>query len=327
MSTMTITESVRALALEALPPVSVAKELQESLCAILERYRSWKDPLSKKLFAWGVEVISLDLKGDNFSPQAQERALILADELARKILINPFDNSSLTEPMLDRERWVWEKSMLDDVRTLTPNSPFTNKPFDVTPHHFAWDIIDWTALFQMNGASRGKVEKLESKRAAPNTEVVSAQAVSVEERATRVIEYQAKAFIVTLNQLTDQTQKLNATIDECAKTMEAFEAAQAKLAKQEAERALATATAHVESVTATIAANDKVRSAEVQVLNNNIQDLSTRYTQRTEESNARQRRVEALENRVAAQDRTIANLSGEVNHLRHKGRGSDCIIC
>lgn len=331
MATMTITDSVQTFSFEALPTVTAAQELQESLTAILEKYKGWKDPLSKKLFAWGVDVISLDLEGNGWSSQAQAKAMCLADDLARKILVNPLDDSPLTKPMIDRGRWIWDKWMLDDFRRLAPKagSPFTNQPFDVTPHHFAWDVIEWTALFQMDSASQGKAEIVESKRAATNTEVVSTEEESVEDRAVAIASYQTRAFVYVMNQLTKTIQNLQETADEAAKTMDAFKKAQDKLSKQQAAHAEVRAKAHVDKVDATIAANEKVNAARVTVLNNNNKDLNTRLTKRTEELTGAKKEIGTLKNHVASQDQTIANLSGQVNQLRNENRrrGIECVIC
>ncbi len=331
MATMTITDSVRTLSPQALPAVGVAQELQESLSTILEKYKDWKDPLSKKLFAWGVEVISLDLEGNEWSSQAQAKATSLADDLARKILVNPLDNSPLMKPLIDRGRWIWDKWMLDDFRRLAPTagSPFTNQPFDVAPHHFAWDVIEWTALFQMDGASHGNVEIVESKRAATTTEVVSAEEESVEDRAVEIASYQTRAFMFVINQLTEQNRSLKEAVDEAAKTFEAFKKAQDKLNKLHAARAEMRAKAHLDKVDTTIAANEKVNAARVTVLNNNNKDLDTRLTKKTEELTGAQKKIGTLETHISGQDRTIANLSGQVNDLRNANRrsGIDCVIC
>ncbi len=291
----------------------------EAICEILEKYKDWKDPLSKKLFAWGVDVISIDL--ERMSQTAiDQRVLGLADELASKILLNPLDHSPLVKPMLDRSLWVWEKESLDDYRYIAPkaNSPFDNKPFDVTPHHFALDILEWTRALPIDIHLLGKAERAENKQEAGALQVLIPREKQLGDQQLRFATYCIQALSFVTTQLKDQNAKLNDTIAQGTKRLEAFKDSVAQLARQEAERAEAAAKAHFDSVETTITANAKVHSTTVAVLNSSLQDTNHRLTKRTEELNASLGQVETLKQQVANQNQVIQDLSSTVNDLRNK---------
>lgn len=329
MATITTT-MVRLLPVVSFPLVQQEKSPEgcvRVLCDILEKYKEWKDPLSQKLFAWGVAVVSIDLEGTT-QAELDQGVISLADELASKVLRNPLDNSPLEKPMLDRGLWVWEKAALDDYRSIAPkaHSPFDNKPFDVMPHHFALDVMEWTSSLPVDIALKGRVEKVESKRAAgASQDLVSRDNPQARELRHATYCLQALAFVI--NQVRDENIKLNETISEGTRKIEAFKASVAQLAQQEAQRAAAAAQDHLDRVEARITASEQTHSATVAVLNSSLQDTSSRLSQRTQELNTSLGQAEALKERVAVQERRIQALGSEVNNLRNAPRPrKKCVI-
>lgn len=85
-----------------------------------EQFKIWSDPLSKKLFSWGIKLLAFGQWDDTIIK-------IHLNKLAKKIFINPLDGSSLESPVLERQ-WVWEEKALSDYQRLSPVSPFDQQP-------------------------------------------------------------------------------------------------------------------------------------------------------------------------------------------------------
>ncbi len=133
------------------------QQARDQLIDILDRYESWHDPFSERLFRWGVEILPSNLP-EGHIPSEEEIAYGAqkVDELTREILISPLDRAPLREPVLERQ-WLWERWQLEDFQTLFLLSPFDGMPFEeIQRHRFAEELLYWLQSLAENIPSSGE---------------------------------------------------------------------------------------------------------------------------------------------------------------------------
>jgi hypothetical protein len=147
--TITITETVRDIPIPlVLTPKNSANKALDKLATIFGKFSEWNDPLSQRVFSWGVstlEKIEDPAEEEAFIKLAMERT----DELMREILINPIDGQPLKEPVLEHT-WTWERWIHTDYRHLFNGiSPLDGGPMenDPPPHLFAQEMLQWAHRF------------------------------------------------------------------------------------------------------------------------------------------------------------------------------------
>lgn len=127
----------------AAPSDEMCQTQCDQLLAIFDRYASWEDRLSERIFTWGASACG--------SKTANELAGKIG-YLANQILVNPLNGIPLESPMLD-QGWVWEKWMLDEYKECCNQldqplvSPFTGKPFQEMKHAFVAEVMEWLQTF------------------------------------------------------------------------------------------------------------------------------------------------------------------------------------
>jgi hypothetical protein len=160
MKTKTITEETYVLNLNVIKETlndnqdssSISKIdyniFYDQLADIIEKNGEWKDTLSRQLLKWGFEVLSLEFP-ENIEFEMQTEANKRINDLLHKILINPLDQTTLEDPILEGD-WVWEKWMLDDYQesflqfSSKVISPFYGKEIEkIIPHTFAKEMLVW----------------------------------------------------------------------------------------------------------------------------------------------------------------------------------------
>lgn len=159
---MSLTVTVRSETIRLVRKPTFDAKVDE-LYAILDRYSTWEDPLSDRLFKWSNKLITQISYEAIQTEEGVTAANQMLEKLFRKILVNPLQpDRSLENPVLERDR-VWEKAEIESWRALTHMSPdpahHDRSPYDIAlqregrmgpeaPHSFAIDIMKWSRSLQ-----------------------------------------------------------------------------------------------------------------------------------------------------------------------------------
>jgi septal ring factor EnvC (AmiA/AmiB activator) len=140
MATITITTGPREYTLL----LQNSRSASQSLSAILGRYLPQNDQLSLRIHQWGRSVFILESSSQYTLDQKMQLASIKVNDLVTNILISPFDNTPLREPVIENGI-VWERTMYENFRRNCPTSPFVERQIlgNPVPHAFAEEMIKW----------------------------------------------------------------------------------------------------------------------------------------------------------------------------------------
>lgn len=144
-----------------LPPITkewTATSITELSKIILKNSKigQFEDYLSLEIFDWGDRMLKLySLEADESDEEVdleeiKFKVTTLVNQLVTNILIDPFTNSALENPVLEG-KWTWEASTLVHCKSLIspylpePRCPFEKIPFKSYPvvHSFALEMIQW----------------------------------------------------------------------------------------------------------------------------------------------------------------------------------------
>lgn len=109
---------------------------------ILERYKGWNDPLSKRLVRWGngVAEAAKTLKSE---PEEHLPAIVRGwQERLDQLMVNPITQNPLQDPVIERN-WTWERNIHTLYRSQFPLSPLDGQVMnsEPLPHLFAAELI------------------------------------------------------------------------------------------------------------------------------------------------------------------------------------------
>jgi hypothetical protein len=116
----------------------------DQLTLILYRYRSWEDPLSLRLFAWGARQL-FRLARLEEGTLSDEEVAAKVDRLLRTHLCNPMSQAPYERPVLER-KWTWERAALEEYAAWSGSnlSPFDGQPMTAPRvHFFACEMLAW----------------------------------------------------------------------------------------------------------------------------------------------------------------------------------------
>jgi len=337
MSTVTVTASAASSAHVHQTTTLILKlkpSLKESLvdsintlAQILDTYESWEDHLSLRLYEWGARVIEVAPK---FNKDTDANLKLKVDEyihvLMREILLNPLNGLPLKDPILDRE-WVWEKSMLDEYKTLSLLSPYDAKPINATVHLFAKAMLGWVQSLPYTSECLLKYSA-SPENASTSTNVTPSMQFS--EKVMLLMAYSRMAGVAMECQNhingTIQLKEAKRLLVQCRRdTEERIREATARAEKNAKEREdeINKNTASLEkSHKTTIAGVEKHYQTELGVASQNNKALQTKFTNS-------QNVVTQLSNRVATVEDLYKKAQAEVKRLRSEVDNMDsggCII-
>lgn len=111
----------------------------DRLEVILVKHKTQNDSVSVGALNWGQKTLRLARNSDfEVNEQILQRSLKRINTLLNKILVDSIDNSPLTNPLIDKDLYVWNKNHLLDV--FNGDASVLEH---VKPHTFAWQMSVW----------------------------------------------------------------------------------------------------------------------------------------------------------------------------------------
>lgn len=144
--TITITGTTPSYIPESIPDTSKGMpadlKVFDKLFKILEKYVSWDDILSNKIYDWSEEVIA-NFANKTITKEILDEARDQIEIIRNDILVDPlFKDNPLRNPVLVRE-WTMEESFLTRYRKQFCQSPFDFKLIEAKTHDLAIEIMAW----------------------------------------------------------------------------------------------------------------------------------------------------------------------------------------
>src|SRR3990167_5803812 len=108
--------------------VSAGTGLQRELFSLTKKFENWKDPLSQKLQKWSGEIVAMPLTPSTLIQESfKEKLTHQIHKLIENILIDPLTKAPFTSVLLDKQRWSFEKWMLEECKEIMRVSPFDKR--------------------------------------------------------------------------------------------------------------------------------------------------------------------------------------------------------
>lgn len=296
MATITVTRTAPAPV--PLPTVAYNVALGQ-LGQILDAHSTWRDPLSQRLFRWGAAVAAIDLSSPGALLVARARAFALLRELSA-ILVNPFDDSPLRDPVLDGDR-VWEGWMLRDYCRIAPGapSPYSGRPIQIRTHDFAVAMLRWLRSIQGE-----------------------APALAPQQGFGLPGYYQLLAGNVLLR---EQLEKTSSLLVRGTRGLEEVRAQAEQVAAQRAHQAEDRAAAHLEEVNQRIGVLERAGAAAIGIVRADLDAANHNLRQARAAQHQAENRAQGLAWREQNSAGRIAELERRVTDLQNADSGL-CII-
>lgn len=255
----------------------------DELTAILVDHESWDDPLSKRIFKWGAEVLQFDLTDERgFTEAFRSNVQKKINHLTREILVNPLDKAPLQKPILVDSEWVFEEWMYKDYIQFFDVSPFSRKPIkNVISHIFAEKMVQWAEtinvfILDFDFPSTSITVAQEQKDLmVVNGPIVLSQSALTGQAANSQLVAQSKMITYTIlaqNALLEKgLQLMRKEIEQSTQTVARFREQMQLMIRQEKALAEQQARAHEQALNQRINQIENTHGAVVNVLNSNIE--------------------------------------------------------
>lgn len=302
------------------------EQVLDELTAILVDYESWDDPLSKRIFKWGAEVLQFDLTDKReFTEVFRSNVEKRINHLVREILVNPLDKAPLKKPLLVDAEWVWEEWMYKDYVQFSAISPFNGNPMkDVVSHVFAEKMIQWAEAinlfildFDFSSTSITAVQEQKDLMIV-NGPVVLSQSAMTGQAANSQVVAQSKWITYTIlarnAQLEKQLQLMNKEIEHSTQTVEYFRKQMELMIQQEKALAVQHAQAHEQALNQRINQIENAHVAVIDTLNSSI-EAGFQQLKNTQE------KLELTEQNCRSKEEQIQNL-----FLEERRRAEDSML-
>jgi hypothetical protein len=307
------------------PHIFDCQEEIDKISDIMWAYKDWKDPLSKDMSRWGVDLFKLRDVPEN---ELVDAALHMVDTLQKKILVNPLDyvnHSPLEEPVLERQ-WTWEKSWLEKWPLLdgTGISPFDKLPMQATkPHFFAIKMLNWLhslpltsnqpPLVIANNPTNGNAKAL----ICPTTAL---SATTLDRSAKMVISFlvkKAATTYATVANVRDTRYEMAETAELAEKLTEQTK----QMIAEETEQLKEEMKAHEKKLDERIENIEVNHDGTVKVLDGQIKDGLAKLVVLKKEKDEIKEKADSLENENKGMRGTIASLQGQLGAMQGGGGG------
>ncbi len=297
------------------------QEARDELIEILDRYETWNDPFSQRLFRWGVEILPAHLP-DDYVPNEEEVAYGAQkiEELRKQILISPLDRAPLREPVLERE-WLWERWQLEDFQTLYHLSPFDGMPFEeIRRHRFAEELLYWLQSLAENrspslGESSSSGELIEMSRSYHLNASLIQQSNDDQSKVLKMFTYMNLARNANLER--GLREGIRYPIEEASVIQGNLLVETKKLIKAERRLSEAKERAREEWLQGELTTRDQVHTSERTILKDQLDDTSRRLTNTEKRAEKAEVTCTQLEISNAALTRDRDAQRAEVQRLQH----------
>ncbi len=315
-----------------IPRIFDCQEVIDNISDIMWDYKDWKDPLSKDMSRWGVDLFKLRNVPEK---ELLDAALTMIDTLRKKILVNPLDyvnHSPLEEPVLERQ-WTWEESWFEKWPLVDGSglSPFDHLPMEATkPHFFAIKMLNLLYSLPLSFNKKPLViasNPTEDGKAVALVSATTALIPTILDPSTKVV----LSFLVRKAATTYATvANVRDTRYDMIKTSELAE----KLTEQtkqriaeETEQLKQDMKAHEKRLDERIENIELNHDGTVKVLDGQIKDGLAKLVVLKKEKEEIKEKADSLEQENIGMRGTIANLQAQVNSLSNQDSGGGfCII-